>query len=665
MIDLQQRRSRARGCLLAGAVGDALGAPVEFDAHATIRSRFGPAGVTDLVPSQYGPAGLVTDDTQMTLFTAEALLATDPPDVDERMHAAYRRWLVTQERPAPPDGATGLAAQPWLYAVRAPGNACLSGLRAAHRGTVAAPVNAGSKGCGTVMRSAPLGLSDRLTSPEAVAEAAIAGACLTHGHPTAMLAAAAFAVIVRHLVDGRGLAESVAAAIALVARYPGHEETTAALSRAVTTADGPPTAERLQRLGEGWVAEEALAMSIYAALTHPGSEQLRTALLFAVNHDGDSDSTGTITGNLLGALHGEAAVPADWAAQVEGRDTVLDLAGRLVEPEPRVITLTVQPAEPEVVRRADRLSRVRGLLLGLALGDALTRPHQPHPTVLLGTSTTQLACFTVEGLIRGLVRAAHRGIGPGSTVVWNAYRRWARIQGIPVAEPIDLDGWLHRVSALYERRGNAPAMVAALTATIGPHPQPAPTTSRGHHALTRILPLACAEVPDRWTEEVVVTTHGHPGAVRSALVGEELARAATSARSVADAVASLSDPLLDGLLDADRPLHELAPDHKAWSALRGGAALAAACADPSAIADTLRRARHLPAPDAVGPVAGALLGAVHGAEALPVELVGRLELAWPMDVLARDLVSQLEDGPGGHEYQQAADPRWWDRYPGW
>jgi ADP-ribosylglycohydrolase len=335
VIDPKQRRSRARGCLLAGAVGDALGAPVEFDALAAIRSRFGPAGVTDLVPSPYGPAGLVTDDTQMTLFTAEALLDTDPPGLDDRLHAAYRRWLVTQERPVPPDDAAGLAAQSWLYAVRAPGNACLSGLRAAHRGTVTTPVNAGSKGCGTVMRSAPFGLSARLPTPEAVAEAAITGACLTHGHPTAGLAAAAFAVIVRHLVDGRGLAESVSAAIKLIAGHPGHEETTAALTRAVAAADGPAIPERLHQLGEGWVAEEALAMSVYAALTHPGADQLRTALLFAVNHDGDSDSTGAITGNLLGALHGEAAVPADWAVQVEGRDTVLHLAARLVQPEPR------------------------------------------------------------------------------------------------------------------------------------------------------------------------------------------------------------------------------------------------------------------------------------------------------------------------------------------
>ncbi|GAA5133996.1 ADP-ribosylglycohydrolase family protein [Pseudonocardia adelaidensis] len=110
MIDPQQRRSRARGCLLAGAVGDALGAPVEFDAYAGIRSRFGPAGVTDLVPSPYGAPGLVTDDTQMTLFTAEALLDTDPPGLDDR--STPLTSAGSSPRSGPPRPTTPSASPP-------------------------------------------------------------------------------------------------------------------------------------------------------------------------------------------------------------------------------------------------------------------------------------------------------------------------------------------------------------------------------------------------------------------------------------------------------------------------------------------------------------------------------------------------------------------------
>ncbi len=316
----QDRRSRTRGCLLAGAVGDALGAPVEFDSLAGIRAAHGPAGVTDLLPSGYGPPGLVTDDTQMVLFTVEALLSPEP----DPLPAAYRRWLRTQETSAPPAGATGLAAQPWLYSARAPGNACLSGLRSPSRGTLDAPANPGSKGCGTVMRSAPFGLDPRLGTVDAVTVAALRGSVLTHGHPTAGVAAAGLAVLVHHLLAGVDLPDAVHRTVAHLRTLDGHGETTAALAAALAAGPG-----QLRGLGEGWVAEEALAMSVYCALAHPGPGDMAAALLLAVNHDGDSDSTGAITGNILGALHGEAAVPDGWAHAVEGRDTVLDLADRL------------------------------------------------------------------------------------------------------------------------------------------------------------------------------------------------------------------------------------------------------------------------------------------------------------------------------------------------
>ncbi|WP_246106710.1 hypothetical protein [Pseudonocardia kunmingensis] len=331
-------------------------------------------------------------------------------------------------------------------------------------------------------------------------------------------------------------------------------------------------------------------------------------------------------------------------------------------PEP--VALTVQPADGAAVRRAERLSRVRGLLLGLALGDALTRPDQPGSGVLLGTPTTQLACFTAEGLIRALVRSDHRGIGPSPLAIWFAYRRWARAQGIPIPRSIDHSGWLHRVPALRERRGDAPSVVAALKAGRDIAPDPAAPTSGGHHALSPRLPLAAVAAPAGWTAEVVTTTHGDPDAVRATLTAVDLARAALGAPTMPAVLRASTDPVLDDARDLGMPLARLAPDHTAVSALRGGAALAARCPGPEVIADTLYAARELPVPGAVGPLAGALLGAVHGAERLPVELVARLEVAWAVDTLARDLVAQVEDRPGGSEYQQAPDRHWWSRYPG-
>lgn len=66
-------RERYQGCLLGGAVGDALGAPVEFMRRSEIIREFGPQGITDLAPA-YGKLGAITDDTQMTLFAAEGAL---------------------------------------------------------------------------------------------------------------------------------------------------------------------------------------------------------------------------------------------------------------------------------------------------------------------------------------------------------------------------------------------------------------------------------------------------------------------------------------------------------------------------------------------------------------------------------------------------------------
>jgi ADP-ribosylglycohydrolase len=327
----QEYRSRVRGCLLGGAIGDALGAGIEFASLSAIREQYGPSGLTDLI-SAYGRRGAITDDTQMTLFTAEGLIrahvrrdtgAWHPPT---DVHRAYLRWAATQSQWGPDERKEDqgwLAAEEWLYARRAPGNACLTGLADDRMGSLANPKNPQSKGCGTVMRSAPFGLLAGW-DPQLVFQLAIECAVLTHGHPTGYLAAGAFAVMVHATVRGNGLQEGVLTALGMLAERPGHEETTAALRRALEAVSaGPPTAELVESLGAGWVAEEALAIGVYCALV---AEDVRTALLLAVNHSGDSDSTGSICGNLLGALHGETVLPGDWLSELEGRGTIAVLA---------------------------------------------------------------------------------------------------------------------------------------------------------------------------------------------------------------------------------------------------------------------------------------------------------------------------------------------------
>ncbi|RAG84849.1 ADP-ribosylglycohydrolase family protein [Streptacidiphilus pinicola] len=336
------RVDRVRGCLLGGALGDALGWPVEFQRLERILDRHGPEGVRTLAATPGRPAE-VTDDTQMTLFTAEGLLQAGqltPEAVLTSVHAAYRRWLRTQCEAAPKPDETGLMAEAWLYASRAPGNACLSGLEA-HAAPPASvpvptgergPVNSDSKGCGTVMRSAPFGLLG--LGPERSFQLASDCAQLTHGHPTGYVAAGAFAALVDRLVAGAEPRAAVAATIAQTAASAGGAETVAALERAVRLADEEqPGFDAVERVGLGWIAEECLAIAVHA-LVAAAVVGPRRALTLSVTHSGDSDSTGAVCGNLLGAAYGAAALPSDWLDQIEGRTTLLRVAGDLIARTP-------------------------------------------------------------------------------------------------------------------------------------------------------------------------------------------------------------------------------------------------------------------------------------------------------------------------------------------
>jgi ADP-ribosylglycohydrolase len=341
--DEESYRARVRGCLLGGAIGDALGGPVEFtDGRAIVAAH--PDGVREFVADGPGwPAGTVTDDTQMTLFTVEGLIRAGVRTdrgigfTVAVVHHAYDRWLDTQLLPGPSGQRDGwLQAEQWLYARRAPGNTCLSALTGARKGGDSIAQFGGqadndSKGCGGVMRVAPFGLLPRMSTEWAFKSAAEA-AGYTHGHVSGKLASGALAAIVHEINQGADLDTAVSEAQALLAAQPGHEETSTALATARELAAGdlgrgPVTVELL---GGGWIAEEALAIGVYCALAYPEPDQFLDALALAVTHSGDSDSTGAICGNILGVLHGETALPAELVFGVEGRGTILQLADDLV-----------------------------------------------------------------------------------------------------------------------------------------------------------------------------------------------------------------------------------------------------------------------------------------------------------------------------------------------
>jgi ADP-ribosylglycohydrolase len=250
----------------------------------------------------------------MTLFTAEGLLRAyvrwahrgivhAPSLVAE----AYTRWYSTQT--ARPEGTGWLVHVNGLHHRRAPGHTCLAALAGARRGTPEEPIN-DSKGCGGIMRIAPVGLLGEGGQDHYRLGCELAA--LTHGHPAGYEAAGAFAVIIAAVLAGEPLDAALDAA---EAKLP-EGETREALRAARHAAS-------VQELGEGWVAEEALAIAVHCARTASSFED---GVRRAVNHSGDSDSTGALSGNLLGTMLGAGAIPARWLDPLDQREVIETIA---------------------------------------------------------------------------------------------------------------------------------------------------------------------------------------------------------------------------------------------------------------------------------------------------------------------------------------------------
>ena len=331
------RANRYRGCLLGGAVGDALGATVEFMDLSAIHRQFGAGGIQDFVPA-YGRVGAITDDTQMMLFTAEGVLRAQVRGVCRGIcylpgvvHHAYLRWLRTQEKgtalPEEPILDGWLITHRELFSPRAPGNTCLAALRAA--GGFGTPAINDRKGCGGVMRVAPVGLYAATVHTDAgeTFRWGCETAALTHGHPTGQLPAGVLAVLIRELAGGGALGDALVTAKKLLREQPRHEETMVAIEKAERlAASTAPAEEGLPQLGEGWIAEEALAIALFCALR---AKSLEDGITMAVNITGDSDSTGAIAGNLLGAILGADQIPPRWLDSLELKDVIVEMADDL------------------------------------------------------------------------------------------------------------------------------------------------------------------------------------------------------------------------------------------------------------------------------------------------------------------------------------------------
>lgn len=309
------------GCLLGGALGDALGYPVEFEKVSQMSQDHDFDNIVGKL--------IVSDDTQMTLFTANALLL----DGNLRINTwnCYQDWLETQFK----QGKSELSHRPisWLmeypeiYASREPGRTCLMTLMRGIPGDLTEPINQ-SKGCGALMRVAPLAFIDR----EDPYSAAIENSALTHGHQMSHISSAALVGLLRYISEGETLRASVSLMRQDIKKiFVGSLEIKVfddLLQQAVLASEKDfDDMEIISRLGEGWVAEETLAIALYCSLKYPND--LKKALRVAVFHAGDSDSTGSVTGQILGTLLGAKKLPQEEIKRLDLLKPLMKMIERL------------------------------------------------------------------------------------------------------------------------------------------------------------------------------------------------------------------------------------------------------------------------------------------------------------------------------------------------
>ena len=359
-MDRKKQLDKIRGSLIGGAVGDGLGYPIEFiNSYEGIKKRYGDNGITRLDTTQWwlpdeenSGKAWISDDTQMTLFTACGLLNAKAQGAAPKyaICEAYFEWYYTQI-----GKRSGHHKECWIGDVpelnnrRAPGQTCITALQDILRGKD--PYN-NSKGCGGIMRTAPVALygavwrdtpegeplEGRISNIKDVDMLAADAAEITHQHPLGWISSALEShVIYRILQKDSPTVDDFKAYLSegydtLLSLYPNEgasiSQLRALTDKALGLVDSPASdVDNIEAIGEGWVAEETLAIAVYCAVKY--FDNFEKAIIASVNHKGDSDSTGAVTGNILGAVVGYDAIPEFFKTNLELHDVILHVADDL------------------------------------------------------------------------------------------------------------------------------------------------------------------------------------------------------------------------------------------------------------------------------------------------------------------------------------------------
>ncbi len=305
--------NRFKGCLLGLAIGDALGAPVEFLELDKIKEKYGEKGIIDFDAWNGFKPGAYTDDTQLSLATAKAcisahlnLLREGESHSLDFMHKRYMNWLESLEDP---------------QQVRHPGYTCMHVLQSGEIGSAENPINTSTEATG-LLRTAPVGLA---FPPGMAFREGKDYAALTHGHHSAYYAAGFLSEVIAQIVEGKSLQDSLELAIEQLVDFDNHQD----LLKSIETAlelfiDQNPLEESIPKLSKGTSAAEVLSMGIFCALKNVFD--FPVAVGAAVNQSGNSTSTGLVTGAILGTLLGYEAIPENWITALENSHEIIELA---------------------------------------------------------------------------------------------------------------------------------------------------------------------------------------------------------------------------------------------------------------------------------------------------------------------------------------------------
>lgn len=304
-------RDRIAGAVLGTAIGDALGFPIEFLSEQRLFELY-PEGVKDFAQLVDGVA-LYSDDTQMLVATLQGLWRA-------------RTWTFVEK------AAQEVAEEyiDWMEHApsRAPGNACMAGCRELARRELpywkCGVLDA--EGCGTAMRSMAYGMWFP-DDPGTAAAWAADHAQMTHRSSVAFEAAAIVAGVTAVLVNGGDLLAVMRWLVDRTGDWSWNVRSRV-LSAAGRGHLDCPLRDTLRHL-PGWRGDDAVAAALFCVMRMNGA--FEESVLAAVNHGGDSDSTGAIAGAFAGALCGASRLPERWVNRVEGRYQLLKLAERIAD----------------------------------------------------------------------------------------------------------------------------------------------------------------------------------------------------------------------------------------------------------------------------------------------------------------------------------------------